>query len=135
MTDKDLNDVRYSGRRLRLWFAIQAEAFGISIEELTRELGYEKPAMVKMLMNGKAKFPWTLVPKLSKIFLTDPAIIVALYVDQEADESVRESVFEASCRIVAEWEMPLLNAARSIYIDDPNSIWTTTPDHEVNRYM
>ena len=130
----EFEDPQYSGTRLRLWVANQMDAFGVTIDELKEELGYERTSAVTMLLDGRLKFPWKALPKLSRIFKTDPTILIALFVDQEADEEIKDYLFTAALRITPEWEFPVLKTLRNIYIDNPNSIWTYTPDHHQTDY-
>lgn len=130
----DFTEAEYSGRRLREWVRYQMSSTLTSLEDLTNDLGFERTTMTKMLLDGTAKFSWTHLPVLSKVFLVDPAILICLFLDQEVEESVRETIFEAALWITPKWERPLLDAARRVYIDDPQTIFTFTPDHIAAGY-
>lgn len=132
--DKDLSNPEYSGKRLRVWVSIQMEDFDVSIEELQTEFNAARPNYIRHLLDRKSKFPWKALPILSRLFTTDYAILLPLYLDQEVDEELREEVFETACCFVSDWEFPALEAIRRAYIDDRDTIWTHTPEHQVSRY-
>ncbi len=130
MTNLNFADKEYSGERFRHWFAHMIEASDTTVHEVADELGYTRSNTVQMWLDGKAKPRWEHIPKLAELLMIDPAILLPLFIEMEIhDEEKREEVFQASCRIVPEWEYPLHVLARNIYLTGEESIWTHMPDY------
>lgn len=130
MTNLNFADPVYSGERFRHWLAYKMEECGTTVEEVAKELGYSRVNIVQLWLDGKAKPRWEHIPKLAKLLVIDPAILIPLFIEMEIeDEEKREEIFQASCRIVPEWEFPLHVLARNIYVTGEESIWTWMPDY------
>lgn len=120
----------YAGRRLQNWLRFMMEERDISDEELAEALGYERSNIVKLWREGKFNVPWRALPKLAKAMAVDPAILIPLFIDQDHanDSELRDFLFKISCRIVPEWEFPLHQLAREIYIANDEYIWSYSPE-------
>lgn len=131
--EKNFADGIYAGRRLREWIKEGLTHSDNSIEELSEALGFANPAALKTLLDGKGKFCWTTFRPLSNYFMIEPGTLIALFLDQDVDESIREIIFDEAMRIIPEWEMPFVRMARRTYIDGTDSYFDYTPDYMLNH--
>jgi transcriptional regulator with XRE-family HTH domain len=125
MTNLNFADKEFSGERFRHWFAqtikMKAE---LTVENIAEELGYMRHHTVKQWIDGKSFPNWAQLPKLAELLDVDQAILIPLFIEaQISDVDVREEVFEAACHTVPRWEYPMIEIARSIYIDGNPAVW------------
>ena len=125
MTNLNFADKEYSGERFRHWFAHTIKMDDeLTIEGIAKELGYTRHHTVQQWIDGKSFPSWAYLPKLAELLEVDQAILIPLFIDaQIRDIDVREEVFEAACHTVPRWEYPIIEIARSIYIDADPAVW------------
>lgn len=133
MTNLNFADKQYSGQRFSHWFAHTIEKQSeLTVEEIAKELGYTRHHTVQRWTEGKGTPSWRHLPKLSELLNVDQAVLIPLFIDAQIDDpDVRDEVFEAACHTVPKWEYPMIEIARSIYIDGNPAVW----DHYKPDYL
>lgn len=125
MTNLNFADKEHSGQRFARWFAHTLQMNDdLNVDTIAEQLGFLRNNTVQRWAEGKSLPAWTHLPKLADLLDVDPAVLIPLFIDgQIGDEDIRERVFEAACHIVPKWEYPMIEIARSIYIDGNPAVW------------